>query len=89
MTTSLRDGNIEIGEGEGQLTVPDGNDNATVTIGYIQNLTESNKPTFVGYTIWNTNSTGVLAPFDNLFGVLKGNKDLSGNNYTYKVWEVR
>jgi hypothetical protein len=85
--TTLREGHIEIGKIEGQLITS--NENANYSIVYVQNLDERNPPTFVGSTIWETNSKGVLASFDNVFGILKGESDSTGNNYTYKAWELK
>lgn len=87
VNTTLREGHIEIGKIEGQITTT--NENANYSIAYVQNLDERNPPTFVGSTIWETNSKGVLAPFDNVFGILKGESDSTGNIYTYKVWELK
>jgi hypothetical protein len=87
VNTTLREGHIEIGKIEGQITTT--NENANYSIAYVQNLDERNPPTFIGSTIWETNSKGVLAPFDNAFGILKGESDSTGNIYTYKVWELK
>ena len=85
-TTSLIDGTVEYGKGNGQATTTDGSQNVSYDISYVQNITNDTKLPFTGALIWKTNSTGQLGSDYDVFGIVKGESDEISHNYAYSVW---
>ena len=83
--TSPLEGNKTYIEGSEQVKTLLGNETANVDYILIEDMSEDGNPVSVGSSIWKTNSTGVLAPFDNLFTISKGEVDFAGN-FINKEW---
>lgn len=83
--TSPLEGNKMYIEGTEQVKTLLENETANVDYIFIEDISEDGNPVSAGYSIWKTNSTGVLAPFDNLFTISKGEVDFAGN-FINKEW---
>ena len=83
--TSPLEGNKTYIEGTEQVKTLLGNETANVDYILIEDISEDGNPVSVGSSIWKTNSTGILASFDNLFTISKGEVDFAGN-FINKEW---
>ena len=79
------EGNKTYIEGTEQVKTLLGNETANVDYILIEDISEDGNPVSVGSSIWKTNSTGILASFDNLFTISKGEVDFAGN-FINKEW---
>jgi len=79
-------GDLTYAQGQGNITMKQGNETASYTFLAVGNMIDGNKSEFRGSSVFNTTSTGKLVFINNLVSVFKVNVDESGN-FTNKYWE--
>lgn len=81
-----RGNNLTFVEGQGVLTMPEGNETARYDFIGIGNVTQEGTPVFVGAAAYSTNSTENLAFLNNVLGVFKVEFDETGS-FTSTEWQ--
>ncbi|TLX82123.1 MAG: hypothetical protein E6L04_10530 [Thaumarchaeota archaeon] len=66
-------------QGQGVVTIKDGNEKASYTFLQVGKTTEDGKPVLRGCAVWSTDSTGKLAFLDNMLSFFKVEVDENGN----------